>query len=198
MLFIPALLDRGQPTPQQLRAGDHRSALLRRPGLTGGLHRLRRHAASRLYACSEPAPGRHSRHPRRGRSRLPAVAGLLRPGAAPAAASPYSHDYNEALMWGGGHVLQFVNTLLLIAAWPACDAVRHPAADACTRPRQRGAPGGAARARFLLSLPTVFARTDAGVYLAAIHPGSAGIDHGGRRPRPPSPAVAGENRRSLR
>ena len=33
------------------------------------------------------------------------------------AASPYSHDYNEALMWGGGHVLQFVNTLLLIAAW---------------------------------------------------------------------------------
>jgi cytochrome c oxidase subunit I len=30
---------------------------------------------------------------------------------------PLSHDFNEALMWGGGHVLQFVNTLLLVAAW---------------------------------------------------------------------------------
>jgi cytochrome c oxidase subunit I len=28
-----------------------------------------------------------------------------------------SHDFNEALMWGGGHLLQFANTLLLVAAW---------------------------------------------------------------------------------
>ncbi len=33
------------------------------------------------------------------------------------AGEPVSHYFNEALMWGGGHVLQFVNTLLLIAAW---------------------------------------------------------------------------------
>ena len=26
-------------------------------------------------------------------------------------------DFNEALMWGGGHILQFVNTLLLLVAW---------------------------------------------------------------------------------
>jgi cytochrome c oxidase subunit 1 len=33
------------------------------------------------------------------------------------AGAPFSHDFNEALVWGGGHVLQFVNTLLLVAAW---------------------------------------------------------------------------------
>jgi hypothetical protein len=31
--------------------------------------------------------------------------------------APFSHDFNEALLWGGGHVLQFVNTMLLVAAW---------------------------------------------------------------------------------
>jgi heme/copper-type cytochrome/quinol oxidase subunit 1 len=30
---------------------------------------------------------------------------------------PPSFDFNEQLFWGGGHVLQFVNTLLLVAAW---------------------------------------------------------------------------------
>jgi len=28
-----------------------------------------------------------------------------------------SHEFNERLTWGGGHVLQFVNTLLLLVAW---------------------------------------------------------------------------------
>lgn len=28
-----------------------------------------------------------------------------------------SHPFNEDLMWGGGHLLQFVNTQLLLAAW---------------------------------------------------------------------------------
>lgn len=28
-----------------------------------------------------------------------------------------SHAFNEDLFWGGGHILQFVNTLLLFAAW---------------------------------------------------------------------------------
>jgi heme/copper-type cytochrome/quinol oxidase subunit 1 len=28
-----------------------------------------------------------------------------------------SFDFNEQLMWGGGHILQFVNTLLLLVAW---------------------------------------------------------------------------------
>jgi cytochrome c oxidase subunit I len=30
---------------------------------------------------------------------------------------PWSHAFNEEMMWGGGHVLQFVNTLLLVAVW---------------------------------------------------------------------------------
>ncbi len=30
---------------------------------------------------------------------------------------PLSHSFNQELFWGGGHVLQFLNTLLLIAAW---------------------------------------------------------------------------------
>lgn len=33
------------------------------------------------------------------------------------AGTPPSHAFNEDLFWGGGHVLQFVNTLLLFAAW---------------------------------------------------------------------------------
>ena len=28
-----------------------------------------------------------------------------------------SHDYNETLFWGGGHILQFLNVAILIASW---------------------------------------------------------------------------------
>ena len=30
---------------------------------------------------------------------------------------PLTHDYNERLLWGGGHLLQFLNVALLLAAW---------------------------------------------------------------------------------
>jgi cytochrome c oxidase subunit 1 len=30
---------------------------------------------------------------------------------------PPSYDYNEKLMWGGGHLLQFLNVTLLLVAW---------------------------------------------------------------------------------
>jgi hypothetical protein len=30
-----------------------------------------------------------------------------------------SHDFNEALFWGGGHILQFLNVAILVAAWIA-------------------------------------------------------------------------------
>ena len=33
--------------------------------------------------------------------------------------APLSHQFNEDLFWAGGHVLQFVNVALLIAAWYA-------------------------------------------------------------------------------
>ena len=30
---------------------------------------------------------------------------------------PLTHDYNERLLWGGGHLLQFLNVALLLVAW---------------------------------------------------------------------------------
>ncbi len=33
------------------------------------------------------------------------------------AAEPFSFDVNETLFWGGGHILQFLNVSILIAAW---------------------------------------------------------------------------------
>ena len=30
---------------------------------------------------------------------------------------PLTHDYNERLLWGGGHLLQFLNVALLLIAW---------------------------------------------------------------------------------
>ncbi|MBK8176227.1 MAG: cbb3-type cytochrome c oxidase subunit I [Rhodospirillales bacterium] len=38
------------------------------------------------------------------------------------AGSAFSFDFNERLMWGGGHALQFVNALMLVAAWAALSA----------------------------------------------------------------------------
>ena len=30
---------------------------------------------------------------------------------------PVDHDFNERLMWGGGHMLQFVNLAMMLTAW---------------------------------------------------------------------------------
>ena len=117
MLFIPALLDRGHPTLNNY------VPVIIDPLYYAGLGLLAASigcAAVRLLAAARPAQLR----------RDGVAAALLAAALACLLAlvcfalalrllggSPYSHDYNEALMWGGGHVLQFVNTLLLIAAW---------------------------------------------------------------------------------
>ncbi|MEK7244882.1 MAG: cbb3-type cytochrome c oxidase subunit I [Pseudomonadota bacterium] len=47
-----------------------------------------------------------------------ALAAFARSAAALWPATP-SYDFNEALFWGGGHILQFLNVAILIAAWIA-------------------------------------------------------------------------------
>jgi cytochrome c oxidase subunit 1 len=117
LLFIPALLDRGEPTLNDyvpviidplyytglgLLAGSIgcaalrllssvRTASLRRDGIAATIA-----SAALVYLLALSCFG----------LALRALAG-----------APLSHDFNEALMWGGGHVLQFANTLLLVAAW---------------------------------------------------------------------------------
>ena len=48
--------------------------------------------------------------------------------------APLSHAFNEELFWGGGHILQFMNTALLIGAWillaAALPGARPPSATA--------------------------------------------------------------------
>ena len=117
LLFVPALLDRGEPTLNNyvpviidplyyaglgLLAGSigcaalrvllsARAASLRRDGIAATIA-----SAAFVYLLALLCFG----------LALHALTG-----------APFSHDYNEALMWGGGHLLQFVNTLLLVAAW---------------------------------------------------------------------------------
>jgi hypothetical protein len=49
---------------------------------------------------------------------LLALLAFARSAAALWPAAP-SYDFNEALFWGGGHILQFLNVAILIAAWIA-------------------------------------------------------------------------------
>jgi hypothetical protein len=117
LLLIPALLDRGEPTLNDyvpviidplyysglgLLAGSigcaalrvlssARAASLRRDGIAATIA-----SAALVYLLALSCFG----------LALSALAG-----------APLSHDFNQVLMWGGGHVLQFANTLLLVAAW---------------------------------------------------------------------------------
>jgi cytochrome c oxidase subunit 1 len=117
LLFVPALLDRGEPTLNNyvpviidplyyaglgLLAGSIgcaalrllssvRAASLRRDGVAATVA-----SAALVYLLALSCFG----------LALRALTG-----------APFSHDFNEALMWGGGHLLQFVNTLLLVAGW---------------------------------------------------------------------------------
>ena len=117
MLFLPALLDRGQPTLNNY------VPVIIDPLYYAGLGLLAVSigcAAARLLAAVRPANLRQD-----GIAATIAAAALACLLALACfaltlrllATTPYSHDFNEALMWGGGHVLQLVNTLLLIAAW---------------------------------------------------------------------------------
>jgi hypothetical protein len=117
LLFTPALLDRGEPTLNDyvpviidplyyaglaLLAGSIGCAALRLLSSVGKANLCRDGVAATVASAA-----------------LVYLLALACFGLALRALTgvPVSHDFNEALMWGGGHVLQFINTLLLVAAW---------------------------------------------------------------------------------
>jgi hypothetical protein len=117
LLFVPALLDRGEPTLNNY------VPVIIDPLYYAGLALLAASigcAAARLLASLRPSNLR--RDVIAATIAATALACLLAFACFALALralseTPYSHDFNEALMWGGGHVLQFVNTLLLVASW---------------------------------------------------------------------------------
>jgi len=113
LLFVPALLDRGEPTLNNY------VPVIIDPLYYAGLALM---AISMALAVLRLLLNLHWRaaavHPM-------AVAGLIYVVALICFAVSYgllagdepSHSFNEDLFWGGGHILQFLNTLLLIVAW---------------------------------------------------------------------------------
>ena len=147
LLFVPALLDRGEPTLNNYVPGDHRPALLRRPRRCW--RRRSAVAALRLLvsvrADARCAPIRSPRPIAAAAVVYAAGAALLRHrlrGAGRRAAGRI--DFNEDVMWGGGHILQFVNTLLLLVAWAL---LARRASTARCRARPRGVERAAAAGR---------------------------------------------------
>jgi hypothetical protein len=117
LLFVPAFLERGEPTLNNyvpVIIDPLYYAGLAVLGVSIGM------VAARLLAVSRPATLRGD--PIAATTAAAAVAMLIAllcfaiALAALAGAAP-SFDFNEQLMWGGGHILQFVNTLLLLVAW---------------------------------------------------------------------------------
>lgn len=117
LLFIPALLDRGEPTLNNY------VPIIIDPLYYVGLAVLAFSAALaavRLLATARPNALR--RQPVAAAVCAAAVIYLLALlcftlALAALGPIPFSHDFNEALTWGGGHILQFANTLLLMVAW---------------------------------------------------------------------------------
>jgi cytochrome c oxidase subunit I len=117
LLFVPALLDRGEPTLNNYVPVIIDPLYYAGLGLLAGSIGC---AAVRLLSSARPASLR-----RDGIAAAIASAALVYLlalvcfglGLRASAGAPLSHDFNETLMWGGGHLLQFVNTLLLVAAW---------------------------------------------------------------------------------
>jgi cytochrome c oxidase subunit I len=117
LLFVPAFLDRGEPTLNNY------VPVIIDPLYYGGLAILAVAAglvAARLLAAARPRSLRQN--PLDAMVAAAALAYLLAClcfalAHARLGGSPWSYDFNEALMWGGGHILQFVNTLLLLVAW---------------------------------------------------------------------------------
>lgn len=117
LLFVPALLDRGEPTLNNY------VPVIIDPLYYAGLAVLAAAIACPairlLWSVRRASLGRDGVATAIGAAALVLLLSLACFGVALGALSgrPPSHDFNEALMWGGGHLLQFVNTLLLVAAW---------------------------------------------------------------------------------
>ncbi len=118
LLFVPALLDRGEPTlnnyvPVIIDPLYYAGLALMGVSMALAVLRLFLNLRKGTSATIDPIPS------------AMAAAGLVFAVALICFAVAYallagddvSHGFNEDLFWGGGHVLQFLNTLLLIVAW---------------------------------------------------------------------------------
>ena len=117
LLFVPALLDRGEPTlnnyvPVIIDPLYYAGLVVMGASMALAVVRLVLNLR-RGTATADPMP------------LALAAAGLVYAIALVCFAVAYvllagdepSHGFNEDLFWGGGHVLQFLNTLLLVVAW---------------------------------------------------------------------------------
>ena len=118
LLFVPALLDRGEPTlnnyvPVIIDPLYYAGLALMSVSMALAVLRLFLNLRRGTAAAVDPMPP------------AMAAAGVVFAVALICFAVAYallagdepSHGFNEDLLWGGGHVLQFLNTLLLIVAW---------------------------------------------------------------------------------
>jgi len=118
LLFVPALLDRGEPTlnnyvPVIIDPLYYAGLALMGVSMALAVLRLLLNLRRRTVATLSPMPS------------AMAAAGLVFTVALICFAVAYallageepSHGFNEDLLWGGGHILQFLNTLLLVVAW---------------------------------------------------------------------------------
>jgi cytochrome c oxidase subunit I len=117
LLFVPALLDRGEPTlnnyvPVIIDPLYYAGLVLMAVSMALAVLRLFLNLRRGTAAVNPMPPAM-------------AAAGLVYAVALVCFAVAYallageepSHGFNEELFWGGGHVLQFLNTLLLVVAW---------------------------------------------------------------------------------
>ena len=106
LLLIPALLDRGEPTLNNY------IPVIIDPLYYAGLILLGLGVLLAIY------PLIRTGHQLRGATTLyvAAIVGFMFAALELGDQTP-SHDYNESLFWGGGHILQFVNVALMLAAW---------------------------------------------------------------------------------
>ena len=117
LLFVPALRDMGEATlnnyiPVIIDPVYYAGLLL----LAGAVAAI----AIRLVATARIADWR--RHPLAAAVAAAGVAYLAALAAFAIAwcalsGDPLDYPFNEHLMWGGGHILQFVNTILVVVAW---------------------------------------------------------------------------------
>lgn len=116
LLFIPALLDRGEPTlnnyvPVIIDPLYYAGLIMMGVAMTLAVARLllNRPTLSKPTPLVGPMVG----------AGLIFIVALVCFGLAFSELTdqPPSHAFNEELFWGGGHVLQFLNTLLMLVGW---------------------------------------------------------------------------------
>jgi len=116
LLFIPSLLDRGEPTlnnyvPVIIDPLYYAGLTVMGISMTLAVARLllNRPALSKNTPLAGPMACA-------GLTFLAAMACFVLAFGALAGEAP-SHAFNEDLFWGGGHILQFLNTLLMLVGW---------------------------------------------------------------------------------